>query len=200
MKRKKAPPPIKIQSQTRERPLSAIKVCSSLAPESVARSLSCATDPRRGEPAFSPRGRAVRLRHYDPQSPRCHPKLNRRLAGVLPIGIDVEGTLGFDLHRRGLCILHFAKIQMAAEINRRKEAEQFEFVHRADNAYIEFSVVQLGSRRDLHASAVTRRIGYRGEKRGLERSRSAIERELHGKGCEAYELARRAQRVTTTRA
>ena len=73
----------------------------------------------------------------DVQRLRRHSDFNGRGAHVLAIGIDVEGCLSFHLKAIGLKILHFADMQVAAEIDGGKETEQLEAIQASDDTRIE---------------------------------------------------------------
>src|ERR1041384_3485711 len=96
-KRKNAPPPIRIHSQTRERPFSAINL-SSLTP---------------GDASGLCRGNHL-------QRPRYYTQHDRSPASVFAIGVHIDGVFGFDPHPLGPGILDFAEPQMTPEVNRGK--------------------------------------------------------------------------------
>src|SRR5437879_3785850 len=70
---------------------------------------------------------------------------------------------GFDLHARRLSIFNFFETEMAAEINRGKEAENLEYIHGANHAEVEFAIVEFRYGRDFHSAAVSGSIGNGGE-------------------------------------
>src|SRR6266567_769620 len=93
-------------------------------------------------------------------------ELHRGLAHVLSIGIDIERISGFKSRSFGLCVLDLAKAEMPTEINRGKQTEEFERVHRAHYADVQFAVVEPRLRSDLHAAAVGWSVGEGGENGG----------------------------------
>src|SRR6266481_1592884 len=103
------------------------------------------------------------LRGYDHlQGIPGNTELNRSLANVLAISIKVARLFGFEPGSFSLRILDFAKAEMSSEINRWTEAEQFERIHRPDDADIQLAVVELRVGSDPHPSAVGLRVGEGG--------------------------------------
>ena len=88
---------------------------------------------------------------------------------------------------------------MAAEINRRKEAEKPEYVHGANHAEVEFAVVESCLRGDFHSAAISGRVGDCGED-GWPKLASwiSIAGDTHRKWREAQEFAWSRERVSAT--
>lgn len=103
----------------------------------------------------------------DVQYLRRHSDFHRRPAHVLAVCIDVEGCLSLHPKAIGLKILYFANIQVAAEIDGGKEAEQLEGIKASNDTRVELAVVHDSLRRDLHAAPVSRGVGESRQHRRL---------------------------------
>src|SRR5580698_8807638 len=79
---------------------------------------------------------------------------DRRLAHIFTVSVDIERPFGFDSQTGGLKIFHFPHAQVISKVDGRKQAEKFEGIDVADDAKIEFAVVEPRSWRDFHASAI----------------------------------------------
>ena len=69
-------------------------------------------------------------------------ELDRSLADIFAVRINVERELRFRFERSPFAVLHFFEGEMAAEINGGEKAEQFEGIHAANHADVELSVVE----------------------------------------------------------
>src|SRR5580698_7083364 len=84
---------------------------------------------------------------------------DRRLANIFPVSVDIERPFGFDSQTGGLKIFHFPHAQVISKVDGRKEAKKLERIDVADDAKIEFAVVEPCSWRDFHAAAIRGRVG-----------------------------------------
>src|SRR6266566_2442918 len=97
--------------------------------------------------------------------------------------------LGFDLHARCLPIFNFFETEMAAKIDRGKEAEKPEYVHGANHAEVEFAVVEFCLRGDFHSAAISGRVGDCGKDRWQKGGGISIAGNLHWEWREAQKFA-----------
>src|ERR1700683_2227709 len=137
----------------------------------------------------------------DSQRPAVDAYLDWSTANVLAVGIDTERSS--SLHAQVLCleVLHFANVQVSAEVNRGKHRCKPEGIDAANHADIELAVIQLCVRRDLHAAAVSGSVGESRQDRGLVaacRPGTAFFRreDLHGKRSESKDRRCQTQGIT----
>src|ERR1700739_128435 len=93
--------------------------------------------------------------------------LDRCLADIFSIGIDVEGMFCLDADAWLLEVADLTDGEVATRVDRGEHAKEFEGIDPADDADIEEAVIDFGARSDLHPAAVDRGVGEGGEKRGL---------------------------------
>src|ERR1041385_5022326 len=112
--------------------------------------------------------------------------LNWRLADILTISVNSKRLFSFKPDADGLRVFNFSHIQMPPQVNRRKYAEELEFIDVANDANIQTAITHKGPRCYLHTAAVRGYISKGGENGGMKFIfRHVVQRNFRGERCKS---------------